>query len=65
MSQGGRVFKKADFSSSSCRGKVKAPKKQGAQQQYKLQKKLSSAIHKRIEKEVIARAGSSSLKILK
>jgi hypothetical protein len=66
MTQGGRSFKKpARPEVGQSRGKVKPPKKLAAKQQHTLQKKLTGAIHKRIEKEAMARAGTSSLKILK
>ena len=65
MVQGGRVFKKQQAAANTTsRKSVKGPKKQSAQQQRAIQKKLTSAIHKKIEKEVVAKAGGS-LRIVK
>ena len=63
MAQGGNKFagKKKQHAGQVRKGgrAAVAPRKRAAQQQHVIQKKLVSAVHKRIEKESISKCGGS------
>jgi hypothetical protein len=68
MPQGARAFDKSSQKGDTGRvGKGRAskpPKKRAAQQQHAIQKRLTSGVHKRIEKDAISKT-AGSLAILK